>query len=83
MPDPTTNNPGHRDDPRVRPCGDGFRVDTGPGYEIRPNPVLGWGIFTGPNQDLVQAEGGGFALGYQNADQAIDALLGVDGGGAQ
>jgi len=67
------------DDPRVTACGTGrgFAVaahDTT--FVVLPTDVFAWCIFTGPNLDLVPVEGGGFAIGYPTADDAIGALIG-------
>lgn len=63
-------------DRRVHPAGRGYTVTAGgTRYRVLPSQTLGWGIYTGPNLDLLPAPGG-FAIGYQTADDAIGDLLG-------
>ncbi len=72
----------HAADPRVTRVAGGFAVERGDGvtYRVLPNKVLGWAIFADldPDLDLVQVAEGGFALGYQTAQDAIGALLGAE-----
>jgi hypothetical protein len=49
----------------------------GTDYRILHNGPLGWGIYTGPNLDMVPAEGGGFAIGFDSASDAEAALTGT------
>lgn len=68
----------YRNDPRVTRTGTGFTVTTGDtDYRILPNDTLGWGIYTGPNLDLVIFDSGVLALGFHTADKAIKALIGA------
>jgi hypothetical protein len=43
---------------------------------VLPTEVFDWCIFAGPNLDMVPVEGGGFAIGFATADDAIGALIG-------
>lgn len=64
-------------DRRVRREGKGYTVTVdGRQYRILHLDTFAWGIYTGPNLDLVGDGRGGFAYGYRSAQAAIDALIG-------
>ncbi len=63
------------DHPAVSGDGNGFTVQRdGADYRVLPNEAMGWGIYTGPNLDLVFGDNGP-AIGFGDADTAIGALL--------
>ncbi|WP_033338925.1 hypothetical protein [Catenuloplanes japonicus] len=57
------------DNPAVERSGDGYKVGD---LRVLPNPVLGWGIYTGP--DLSIADGGA-AIGWASEDDAVGVAL--------
>lgn len=65
-------------DPRVTPWGNGYSVaDDGRDFRILNNgEPLGWGVYEGPNLDLLPVAGGGWFLGFEGPDDAIGALIG-------
>ncbi|QSB14565.1 hypothetical protein JQS43_24340 [Natronosporangium hydrolyticum] len=64
-------------DRRVRKEGKGYTVTVdGREYRVLHTDAFAWGIYTGPNLDLVGDGRGGFAHGYRGAEAAIDALIG-------
>jgi hypothetical protein len=65
-------------DARVVRAGNEFTVTASDGtvYYVLPSDLMGWGIFTGPNLDLVPTAGGRFAIGIDTADHAIAAIIG-------
>lgn len=66
------------DDPRVTRFGDsgGYEVTTDGGdmFRVLPNEAMGWGIYYGPNLDLLITQSGP-AIGIGSAEEAIGALL--------
>ncbi len=71
-------------DPRVSPFGgDGWEVSTSQGvYRVLNSGLMGWGVYTGQNLDLVFTDSGP-AIGAENADDLIRALLDNDTPAAQ
>jgi hypothetical protein len=67
----------YADDARVTARGSGYNVTGSDGetYAVRQTNVFGWAICHGPNLDFVPTDDGGFAIGFRNAHDAIDALL--------
>ena len=66
-------------DPRVaaRPNG-GWDVTTGQGsYHVLHSDAMGWGIYTGPNLDLVFGSDGP-AIGAARGEELVKALLDAD-----
>jgi len=64
-------------DPRVTSTDTGYTIDlNGTVYHVLHAKWCGWGIYTGPNLDMVPTTTGGFAIGYPAADDAIRALIG-------
>lgn len=45
-------------------------------YTVLHTEVFGWTICQHPNLDFVPTADGGFAIGYNDADEAIAALIG-------
>ncbi len=67
----------YRNDPRVTVSGNGYAVTVdGTTYRVLHSDVLGWGVYTGPNLDLVYTTDNEWACGLADADDAIALLLG-------
>ncbi len=67
-------------DPRIaaRPNG-GFDVTTRQGtYHVLDSGLLGWGVYHGPNLDMVLTDDDRLAIGAAHADDLIKALLDND-----
>lgn len=57
--------------------GNGFSVATAGGdFRILYGEAFNWSICAGPKLEFVQVKGGGFAIGFPEADDAIEALIG-------
>lgn len=65
-------------DLRVVYEGDGYTVTGADNctYRVLNMGALGWGIYYGPNLDLLPVAGGGFAINITDGDKAIAALIG-------
>jgi hypothetical protein len=73
-------------DPRVTAFGDGYEVTTRRGvYRVLNAGVMGWGVYQGPNLDMVFDQGGP-VIGAADGDELVKALLeqdtSTDSGGA-
>lgn len=70
----------HEGDPRVvaRPNG-GFDVTTSKGtYHVLDTGMLGWGVFEGPDLDMVLATDERLAIGAASGEGLVQALLDSD-----
>lgn len=68
-------------DPRVTAFGgDGYEVTTSTGtFRVLNAGVMGWGVYTGSNLDLVVTDTGP-AIGAADGDELVKALLDADDG---
>lgn len=65
-------------DPRVTASGAGYTVTTRRGtYHVLDSGVMGWGVYTGRNLDMVFGADGPL-IGAAAADDLVKALLDAD-----
>ncbi len=64
-------------DPQVTEAGDGYKVAATAGpMHVLPNDTLGWGVYSGPNGDLVTTTQGPL-IGWTSAEPAVEAAFNV------